>query len=121
MRTIPQVRARLIALASEVENLKSSIFHATFVIWAKELRELAEDTKRRPYIRKAKKVLFTSSTRLEDIREWASAFPEASYQDMAQEFKTTTGRVSEALRGKREDAPHTFDRHDTADFREAAE
>lgn len=88
MRTIPQIRERLHELAGE--------------LGVPELAMLAEETKRRPVVRRAR----ARSARMSDevaqaIRAYVRARPGVSHMDVAKVFDVNTGRVSEAIRGKR--------------------
>lgn len=85
MRTIPQIRARLHELAEE---------HGL-----PELAELAEETKRRSPARRARKQNATYDPA--EVREYAEAFPDLPYHELANAFGITIGRVSEAIAGKR--------------------
>jgi hypothetical protein len=90
--TIPQIRERLLELAGEHD--------------LPELAALAEETRRRsPAKRKAP----TTSRPLTHgvvvgIRAYAASHPDVSQQQLAEIFHVNNGRISEALRGKREDA-----------------
>ena len=89
MTTIPEIRTRLIYLAQE---------HAI-----PELAVLAQELRRRPYIRKAQPKFRPLTPELKErIKEHAGLFPDLSYQEIANHFRTNIGRVSEVLRGKRE-------------------
>lgn len=87
-RTIPEIRARMIAISEQLaEPLKS------------ELRQLAYETIRRsPARRKAptRHPPLTEETK-EQIRLYAFNNPDKHLQDIAEEFDTNSGRVSEAL------------------------
>jgi hypothetical protein len=89
--TIPQIRERLIQLSVEHD--------------LPELVLLAEETRRRPPV----KVKAPATSRplthgvVIGIRAYASQHPTASHQQLAEIFHVNNGRVSEALRGKRED------------------
>lgn len=87
-RTIPQIRARLEELADE---------HGI-----DELRELAEETKRRSPVRRARstKPKLTDGQR-QELAAYAEEHPDASYMEIAVAHDTTIGRVSEALAGFR--------------------
>lgn len=88
-RTIPEIRARMIELAGE--------------LGCPELRELAEETRRRKPVRRAPPRKPDPSPALQDrIKRYASHNPDVSYHDIAVRFGTTSGRVSEAVAGKRE-------------------
>lgn len=86
--TIPEIRDRLHALADELR--------------CKELHDLAEETRRRPYTRVAP----VKSRRVDPVvrkavRAYAAAHPDAHQRDIGQLFNLNAGRVSESLRGKR--------------------
>lgn len=88
MKTIPEVRARLHALADE--------------LGVEELHALAEATRRRPASRRtaAKSTPMTASI-AEGIRRFAEAKPQRSHVEIANAFGVNPGRVSEALSGRR--------------------
>lgn len=70
-----------------------------------ELRQIAEETKRRFGGRKAKPRLPKLTPELADkIRFMAQRYPNASQQQLATWCGTNPGRVSEALTGKRDGA-----------------
>lgn len=87
-RTIPQIRDRLHELADE---------HGI-----EELHELAEETKRRSPVRRARarRLKLTDDMRRE-IVELAEAFPDASYDELNETLNVGIGRISEALAGFR--------------------
>jgi hypothetical protein len=89
--TIPQIRERLIQLAAEHD--------------LPELVDLAEATRRRPQVKPKAPVTSRPLTRgvVIGIRAYAASHPDASQQELAEIFHVNNGRVSEALRGKRED------------------
>jgi len=86
--TIPHIRARMRELALELD--------------CPELDLLADATVRRYNGRRAP-VKFPPLTSLQKqaVRVYALLHPEASQMDMANEFNTNQGRISEALYGKR--------------------
>lgn len=90
MRTIPQIRERLYELAEEYGF--------------EELRTLADETKRRSPVRRArtKHAPLTGEVKAA-ILAYAEAHPDAHQQDIALHFKTNAGRVSETLAGFRDD------------------
>lgn len=86
---IPEIRDRLHALADE---------HGIA-----ELHDLAEETRRRPPIRRAR----ARWPRLTDdqkqaVRDTFAARPELGVRELADIFSTSIGRVSEAIRGFRQ-------------------
>lgn len=87
-RTIPQIRERLFELADELD--------------CPELIRLAEETRRRPPVRKGpvKSRPINRQVRVA-IVAYAAAHPDAHGQEIAAVFKVNHGRVSEALGGKR--------------------
>lgn len=88
MQTIPMIRERLHQLAEELS--------------CPELADLAEETKRRPYVRKAPTRHGPVSPATQDaIRRYAADHPEAHQQDIATRFGVNAGRVSETLAGFR--------------------
>ena len=68
---------------------------------ASELRRLAIATRRRFFERQRIKNR-PSQALLERIREYQNAFPDAHMQEIASHLGVNIGRVSEALRGKRQ-------------------
>lgn len=91
MLTIPEIRERLFVLAVELD--------------CPELAELAEGTKRRSPVKRA---VVTSRpmtrTLAVAVRAYAAAHPETSQQQIAAVFHLNNGRISEALRGYREES-----------------
>jgi hypothetical protein len=86
--TIPEIRARLYVLAVELN--------------CPELKELADATKRRPYLRRAAptaKRIGPMDAAM--IREYAANHLDESLQSIAEQFGVNQGRVSECLRGER--------------------
>lgn len=91
MRTIPEIRDRMIQMADE---------HGL-----PELKELAEQTRRRRPIRRApSRRKNPDNAEAEHIRAFAASHPRADYQEIASRFGTNIGRISEVLSGKRGDA-----------------
>jgi len=83
MSTIPEIRDELAAISAR-------------------LLEIVEELKRRPAIRKSSvksRAVTPHLNRL--IRRYAAAHPDASYEEMAQIHGVNTGRISEAIRGRR--------------------
>ena len=97
MRTIPECRKALQEIADRVRNAGSN-YIASSIEW------VIEDMHRRPMVRKARKTLEWTDEKRAEVIEYARAFPEASYMEIARVCNTNTGRVSEALTGKRQDA-----------------
>jgi len=96
--TIPEIRRRLHELADELAaGMRGGREMSA------ELRRLAEATRRRPAPRVApiKSHPATAQTS-EEIRKLAKFLPNASQAEIAHEFNVNPGRVSEALRGKRQ-------------------
>lgn len=88
MRTIPEIRRRLYALAMERG--------------IPELRDLADDLHRRPAVGRApvRSRPMTPTLRAE-IARWMAENPGRTQHEAAAHFNVNPGRVSEALRGKR--------------------
>lgn len=95
---IPDVRDRMIVL-------KFQLSHATKLLASvsAELEKLSNELIRRPSVRKARRTSneFTPELAVE-IRAYAVQHPGVSQNDIAKSFGVNAGRVSEALRGKRE-------------------
>lgn len=86
---IPEIRDRLHELADE---------HGIG-----ELHELAEETRRRSPLRRAKPRWPRLSDEVkQQVREAFAADPNAGVRDLANRFNTSIGRISEAVRGFRE-------------------
>lgn len=91
MRTIPEIRDRLFALAEE---------HGI-----PELASLAEETRRRFNGRKAPvRSVFVTDDLAAQVQAYAAKHPKASMHDIGERFGINQGRVSEILFGRREDA-----------------
>lgn len=87
-RTIPEIRARLFELAGELD--------------CPELSDLAEETKRRPPVRRApKRAQHVTEALQEQVRDFAARHPRMPMRAIGQKFGIDQGRVSEALAGKR--------------------
>lgn len=68
-----------------------------------ELHELAEQTRRRPPIRRAPpRWPRLSEGRKQQVREAFAANPRLGVRELANRFNTSIGRISEAVRGFRE-------------------
>ena len=86
---IPEIRDRLHELADE---------HGV-----PELHDLAEETRRRSPIRRAPpRWPRLSDAVKQQVREAFEANPQAGVRDLANQFGTSIGRISEAVRGFRE-------------------
>jgi hypothetical protein len=88
--TIPQIRHCLLALAGEEET-------AGRPENAELLRYLAEQTHRRPAVRRAPASGNPRHPPLEAVTEYIEANPDASYMTIATEFNTNIGGISEVL------------------------
>jgi hypothetical protein len=88
MSTIPEIRARMHELADE---------HGI-----PELHDLAEETRRRSPLRRAKPrwPRLTDEVK-QQVREMFAARPELGVRELADHFRTSIGRISEAVRGFR--------------------
>jgi ribosomal protein S25 len=100
MATIPEIRDRLHELADELRH--PLLFPRKLEDIARELHQLADDTRKRPAIRKAPVTSVSVTDELqENIRkDWAN-HPQFTQQMIAERHGVTAGRVSEAIRGKR--------------------
>ena len=92
---IPEVAKRMREIAEQIQNDYPNL--------SSELFELADELKRRFSGPRAP----ASSTRMtpelaEEIREYADANPNMSHQAIAEVFNVNHGRVSEAIKGKRD-------------------
>ena len=86
--TIPEIRDRLVALADE---------HGIA-----ELRDLAEQTRRRSPLRRVRSRWPTlTEDQKAAVRAMFHAYPTLGVKDIADRFNTSVGRVSEAIRGFR--------------------
>ena len=86
--TIPEIRARLIELAAE-HNIP-------------ELCDLAEHTRRRPPLRRAPPRWHRlTEAEKQRVRDTFAARPDLGVRELADLFRTSIGRVSEAVRGVR--------------------
>lgn len=100
--TIPQIRQRLNELADEIDDL--TLFGRSKTEIAREIRELADGTKRRFGGRRAKNSQSGLTPALKArIKEIAARNPEANYMTIGTMCGCNSGRVSEALTGFRED------------------
>ena len=90
--TIPQIRSELIEISHRLMSRGDAD--------AARIAELAELTRRRKPVRRAsaRRAALTPELRA-DIIAMADAFPDCSYQEIAEAFDTSIGRVSEALAG----------------------
>ena len=101
-RTIPVLRRRLFEMAGWLRQT-----HPQLCYFADELHGIAEETKRRPYTRAAKPRARRLTEQLKaDIRAYAEAHPNAHHEfEIARKFGVAGGRVTDAIRGKRGEAP----------------
>lgn len=92
--TIPEIRERLLDIADALSCVP---------LVAAEIRMLAEATRRRPAHRVAPVKSHPMTEGASDqIRDFAECHPHASHMEIAYLFGVNIGRVSEALRGKRQ-------------------
>lgn len=95
MKTIPQIRKELLELASvsqQTGNLSAS----------RKLKSLVKQLYRRKPVRRANKDSVTMTPELtERIRRFAMNNPNMSYKKIGNRFSVASGRVSEAVAGKR--------------------
>lgn len=95
MATIPKVRERMAAMAIWLEE-------QGYPDKATELDELIQELYRRPAIRRAPvESKHLSEAMKVAIRAYKLAEPKASYKKIGNMFGVNTGRVSEAIRGRR--------------------
>ena len=93
-RTIPQLRDRLVQIAIDLADFVPA--------YSREIMQIADETRRRYGGRRARPRAKKLTPELADaIRDLAVRYPDASQQQIATWVKTTSGRVSEALIGKR--------------------
>lgn len=97
MKTIPQIRDRLSEIGAHLKRNYSDEL-------GDEILGMVEDMKRRPPARRAGIRIVMSDAMKQDIIDCAAAFPDASYQEIADACKTNSGRVSEIIAGKRSEA-----------------
>lgn len=87
--TIPEIRERLKALADE-HNIP-------------ELRDLAEETRRRSPLRRARaRWPRLTEDQKAAVRATFTARPDLGVRELADLYRTSIGRVSEAIRGFRQ-------------------
>jgi len=87
-RTIPEIRQRLFELAIELD--------------CPELSALAEETRRRPYVRRAPIAARKVTPELERrVISYARRNPQQPMRTIGRRFGIDQGRVSEILAGKR--------------------
>ncbi|WP_152049035.1 hypothetical protein [Aureimonas psammosilenae] len=92
---LPEIRAALLVLAGDIEG-------RGLEAQAGKLRVLAEETKRRPPVRRAPARARAVTPDLEDrIRETAGAHPSWSLHEIGAACGVNQGRVSEVLAGFR--------------------
>jgi hypothetical protein len=83
LKTVPEVRARLLEIAEELQELERQLW-------------------RRPAVRRAKAEHNKMTPRLAfRVRRYASANPSMSYAKIGRVFNVHPGRVSEVVAGKR--------------------
>ncbi len=103
MKTIPEIRERLGQIALVL--VEGGVGDEEQKAFASELFEMFEGLKRRSPCRVARRS--NKRMRPEDhqkIRDLAAAYPDSSYQELSAMSGYNTGRISEALAGKRQEA-----------------
>lgn len=91
MKTIPQIRKELLDIATTVSPSAKT-----------KIKALVLQMFRRPYVRRAPNDSVTvTPTLLRTIKSFAIANPTWSYKRIGNKFKVASGRVSEAIAGKR--------------------
>lgn len=92
MKTIPQVREELLELAETIRNPKVS----------KKIKSLVKHMVRRSPVRRSPNRSQPMTKDLSNrIRRVALANPTLDYMQLAKGFRVATGRISEAIAGKR--------------------
>jgi hypothetical protein len=92
---IPEVAVRIRQIAEQIERYDP--------ILAKELLTLADELKRRPpSVRSTVTSSHITPKLISEIQQFSEENPLLSYQTIAKKFNVNPGRVSEALRGKRQ-------------------
>lgn len=96
MKTIPQVRKRLLEIAGHIKRNVSDEL-------GDELFEMVEDLKRRAPVRRATKDSGRDLTEevVREVRQYAENFPDMSYMELSVALNVNAGRISEILAGKR--------------------
>lgn len=92
MKTIPQIREELLEVAGELRNLRLS----------NKIKRLVTQMKRRKAVRRSNRdsAPFTPQLAIR-IRNYANSHPHLSYKAIGTTFNVASGRVSEAVAGKR--------------------
>jgi predicted nucleic acid-binding protein len=99
-RTIPQIRARIVEIANELDVLNLRIHKRRAL--AQELVDLAEETRRRSPVRRGPdKHERLTAAQTQAIRQYAQTHPDAHQVEIGLVFNVNPGRISEALAGKR--------------------
>jgi len=96
---IPEIRIELLAIAEWLDEYAEIDANQTLADKAARLRMIETELYRRKPVRLAPRSKKTPPVRL--IRAFATQHPDMDYADMAAEIGVTTGRISEALVGKR--------------------
>lgn len=97
-RPIPEVRQDMLRLATEIVSLTPENVGALKRGLASRLRRLAEDTKRKPPISVApRKIRPLTDEEKVQVRRQHKLYPHLSQLDLANNFNTNPGRISEAL------------------------
>lgn len=98
MRTIPEIREALHAIAERPD------LRAYQPGLCEELKQLAEETKRRKAVRVTRRRAKPLTQNQIDRIKYLAATTDMSYHQIAMQLNVNSGRISEALVGKREDA-----------------
>lgn len=99
--TIPQVQDRLLDMA---DRLESKDHHLSRTDLAKEIRYLVDQLYRRKAKKRARIEHRMTDEKRQMVWELHRAYPDASWQAIGSLVDLNTGRVSEIITGKREDA-----------------
>jgi hypothetical protein len=103
-RTIPEIRARLFEISRDLIDYatEAEFFAARVATLAAEVVALAEETKRRPAVRRSPVRARRMTPELKaKAQALAAAHPEMPYREIGDLLGLDGGRVSEATAGKR--------------------
>lgn len=104
MKTIPEIRERLLEIALEVQNLATRRRRPLQEI-ADEIKELAQSTRRRPAVYRTERRTRSKQEREklhDEVRAYALQHPNSSYLDLSLQFDVPTSNIAIALNGSRE-------------------
>lgn len=100
---IPEIRNHLAAMAENLEAMAVDLAGdaADLQAKARHLRLCIEELHRRPAVKTAVKSKTMTPTMARKIRAYVKAHPGLSRAEVARRFGVNSGRVTEAVRGKR--------------------